>query len=67
MIAHRLSTIRHADVIATLDHGALVELGTHDELMARGGLYQHMHDVQTRQRKKKLALALVSGTGEATA
>ena len=67
MIAHRLSTIRHADVIATLDRGALVEQGTHDELMARGGLYQHMHDVQTRQRKKKLALSLVSGAGEATA
>jgi ABC-type multidrug transport system fused ATPase/permease subunit len=67
MIAHRLSTIRHADVIATLDRGALVEQGTHDELMARGGLYQHMHDVQTRQRRKKLALSLVSGPGEATA
>jgi ABC-type multidrug transport system fused ATPase/permease subunit len=67
MIAHRLSTIRHADVIATLDRGALVELGTHDELIARGGLYHHMHDVQTRQRRKKLSLALVSGHGEATA
>ena len=67
MIAHRLSTIRHADIIATLDRGALVEQGTHDELIARGGLYQHMHEVQTRQRKKKLALSLVSGPGEATA
>jgi ABC-type transport system involved in cytochrome bd biosynthesis fused ATPase/permease subunit len=54
-------------VIATLDRGALVELGTHDELIARGGLYHHMHDVQTRQRRKKLSLALVSGHGEATA
>ena len=66
MIAHRLSTIRHADLIATLDHGGLVEQGTHDELIARGGLYQQMHEVQTRQRKKKLALSLVSKT-EATA
>jgi ABC-type multidrug transport system fused ATPase/permease subunit len=67
MIAHRLSTVRHADLIATLDRGALVELGTHDELMERGGLYKNMHDVQTRQRKKKLALSLVSGSEEATA
>ena len=67
MIAHRLSTIRHADVIATLDRGALVEKGTHDELISLGGLYQHMHEVQTRQRRKKLALSLVPGAGEATA
>jgi len=66
MIAHRLSTIRHADLIATLDRGGLVEQGTHEELVARGGLYKQMHDVQARQRKRKL-LSLVPGPEEATA
>ncbi len=50
MIAHRLSTVRHADSILAMDHGALVEQGTHDELLRRGGLYAQLHDVQTRQR-----------------
>jgi ATP-binding cassette subfamily B protein len=67
MIAHRLSTVRHADLIATLDRGTLVEQGTHDELIERGGLYKQMHDVQTKQRTRKLAMSIISKTGEATA
>ena len=67
MIAHRLSTVRHADLIATLDRGRLVEQGTHDELIARAGLYHQMHEVQARQRKRKLVASLVGGHGEATA
>ena len=39
MIAHRLSTVRHADCIAVVDSGSIVEQGTHDELMARKGAY----------------------------
>jgi ATP-binding cassette subfamily B protein len=38
-IAHRLATVRHADRILVLDAGRLVESGTHDELVARGGAY----------------------------
>ena len=45
-IAHRLSTVRHADVIAVLDGGRVVEVGTHDELVADGGLYSRLHAEQ---------------------
>src|SRR6185503_6340797 len=39
VIAHRLSTVRNADLILVLDNGAIVERGTHDHLVAQGGLY----------------------------
>jgi len=45
-IAHRLSTIRSADVIFALDRGRLVESGTHDELLARGGMYAQLYEEQ---------------------
>jgi ATP-binding cassette, subfamily B, bacterial len=46
VIAHRLSTIRHADRILVLDDGAIVEIGSHRELMAGGGRYRDMVDLQ---------------------
>jgi subfamily B ATP-binding cassette protein MsbA len=49
VIAHRLSTIEHADQVLVLDHGRLVEQGTHAELLARGGLYAHLHRMQFRE------------------
>ena len=44
VVAHRLSTIRHADVVLVLDHGHIVERGTHDELVAAAGVYAALHE-----------------------
>ena len=46
VIAHRLSTVVNADVIHVLDKGRLVQSGTHQELLAQGGLYGHLHELQ---------------------
>lgn len=45
-IAHRLSTIQHADVICVLDQGAIVERGTHEDLLRQNGLYAHLVELQ---------------------
>ena len=50
IIAHRLSTIRHADKILALSSGHLVEEGSHDELIAGGGLYAGLYKLQYRER-----------------
>ena len=47
VIAHRLATIRKADVILVLDQGRIVERGTHDELLARNGLYASLGRLQS--------------------
>jgi ATP-binding cassette, subfamily B, bacterial len=47
VIAHRLSTVRHADRIHVLERGRLVESGSHEELVAEGGLYAALWRVQT--------------------
>lgn len=46
LISHRFSTVRHADRICVLEHGRVIELGSHDELMATGGRYRTMFEMQ---------------------
>jgi ATP-binding cassette subfamily B protein IrtB len=55
IIAHRLNTVVHADKIAVLDNSAIVEQGTHAELMSRPGLYRRMWDEQQKVREWKFA------------
>ncbi len=45
-VSHRFATVRSADVVVVLDHGAVVEMGQHDELMEAGGLYRELFEVQ---------------------
>jgi ATP-binding cassette subfamily B protein len=46
-IAHRLSTLRHADRLVVIKEGRMAEVGTHDDLMARGGVYADLVRIQT--------------------
>ena len=49
LVSHRFSTVRHADRICVLEHGRVVELGSHDELMRHGGRYRTMFDLQAER------------------
>ena len=54
VIAHRLSTIRNADRIIVLHHGEVREMGSHSELMARGGIYHRLYQLQYEREELKL-------------
>src|SRR5437667_804594 len=53
VIAHRLATVRRADVIFVVDEGRIVEQGTHEELLAYGGLYSRLYELQFRDEEER--------------
>lgn len=61
IIAQRISSIRNADIIFLLDDGAIVERGTHDELVALGGAYKEIYDVQLGDQKQALEILELEG------
>ena len=67
MVAHRLSTIRDSDLILVVNHGAIVEQGTHDELLDAGGLYAELHEAQNAAPRRRAAAAIgADGLSELT-
>lgn len=58
VVAHRLSTLRRADLVIVLDHGRIVQSGTHEELMAKRGHYQHAARLQVADEESKRLLGI---------
>jgi len=66
VIAHRLSTVREADLILVLQDGAIVEQGTHQELIARRGIYRDIYELQLRPQEEQIReVAMVRDNGGA--
>ena len=64
VIAHRLSTVRNADLLVVLDRGKIVELGSHEELLAGEGFYRRIYDLQLRPQEDLRLLRPLPSTGD---
>jgi ABC-type multidrug transport system fused ATPase/permease subunit len=60
MVAHRLSTISHCDLVLVVNDGRVVEQGSHEDLLALGGLYTELHEAQTGARRGRAAASVSS-------
>ena len=58
LISHRITTLMQADQILVLDNGKIAEMGTHEELVRRGGIYKSIYDIQMAQDDRAMMAGL---------
>jgi ATP-binding cassette subfamily B multidrug efflux pump len=64
IVAHRLSTIKHVDRIIVLHHGEIREAGSHRELLARGGIYRKLYELQYKSQEAEVTSNLLADTSD---